>query len=54
MLNKRLIERNFSSIISKMIEYFKKKNIDFHFLIEEYKEFFNYINSTDYIQDIKA
>lgn len=54
MLNKRLIERNFSSIISKMIEYFKKKNINFHFLIEEYKEFFNYINSTDYIQDIKA
>lgn len=54
MLNKRLIEKNFSTIVTKMIEYFRKKNIDLYALIDGYKDFFNEITWTDYIKDFEV
>lgn len=43
MVNKRIIERNYWTIVTKMIEYFKTKNIKLDLLFREYQKFVDMI-----------
>lgn len=52
MVNKRIIERNYWTIVTKMVEYFKAKNIKLDLLFKEYQNFFDMIFNTNFLEVI--
>lgn len=53
MVNKRIIERNYGTIVTKMVEYFKSKNIKLDLLFKEYQNFFDMIFNTNFLHIIQ-
>lgn len=54
MVNKRLISRNYGTLVSKMVEYFKVKDIQLDILFKGYKGFLEELFATDYLKQIEA
>lgn len=53
MLNKRIIEKNFQTIINKFSEYFQLKWIDISMLIKWYEDFSNLLKNINYSDILK-